>query len=144
MKMISKLMLSTAVILAAGCQNTVDTVGSDQKQVTTDAFLSNRVDVTLQSNYRPDGTIVAQATVVSQRTGFFSEPWQAIFGGNPYQIEYRFDWLDENGMLINPVTSTWQKMELMPGETKYIKGVSPNANARDFKVHLKQYGPNKY
>jgi uncharacterized protein YcfL len=83
--------------------------------------------------------MMVQVTLRSDRVGFFSEMWSGITGENPYKIAYRFNWLDEAGMEVKTASSTWTELDLIPGETRRIQSVAPNARCKDFMLGLKEY-----
>jgi hypothetical protein len=144
---------SVAVLcgVVSGCQNTVNTAENAEKSmrvdyitsknVSTDSFIRDRIAIEgINKANAPGGLLMIQATLRSTRTGFWSETWSSITGANPYKIEYKIDWLDENGMYVDTPASIWKEIEFIPGETKRIQAVSPNARCRDFVINLKEYG----
>ena len=114
--MFKNLMLAAVVVLAGfGCQSTVNTVENAEvpvpanvvkdKRVITDKFLRDRLEVRLVQETRTDaGNLRVQVTAVNARTGFFSQLWSGLTGENPYRIDYKFVWLDEQGIArIDPL-----------------------------------------
>jgi uncharacterized protein YcfL len=56
----------------------------------------------------------------------------------PGNIDYKFEWLDQNGMIINTPTSTWKTMQILTGETKSLDAVAPTPMAKDFRLKLER------
>ncbi len=144
-------MLTVAVvIICAGCQNTVNTVENEQKEmkvnyvrsknISTDGYLRDRLFIaSINKATLASGLTQAQVTLRSNRVGFFSEFWSLMTGENPYKISYRFNWLDLNGMEVKTASSVWQELDLMPGETRRIQSVGPNPRCKDFVVSIKEF-----
>ena len=55
------------------------------------------------------------------------------------QVEYKVQWLDEAGMEIESVVSTWQNMAVQPGEIKGISAVAAGKEAVDFRFYLRPF-----
>ena len=49
-------------------------------------------------------------------------------------FKYRFDWLDENGSVIESKLSSWMPAEVPAGGIKTIRGVAPVPSAVDFRL----------
>ncbi|MBN1863412.1 MAG: YcfL family protein [Victivallales bacterium] len=132
-----------------GCQSTVDTVENREKQMTpdqvdtsrvsTDAFLKGRLKIErVDRSEQPDGLLRVQVTARNVRSGFWSQVGSWFMGDNPYQIAYRFSWLDKDGMEVRTATQTWIPMSVDPGDTVRIRGISPNPRCKDFVLSLKE------
>lgn len=143
-------MLTAAVVICAGCQNTVNTVENEQKEmkvnyirsknISTDGHLRDRLVIaSMNKATLPSGFMQAQVTIRSNRVGFFSECWSSITGENPYKISYRFNWLDNNGMEVQTASSVWKEIDLIPGETRRIQSMGPNPKCKDFMLSIKEY-----
>lgn len=57
-------------------------------------------------------------------------------GENPYKIRYKISWLDQNGMSVESIFSTWKEVTIIPGEVTTIKGIAPQQNCKDFIMNL--------
>lgn len=148
-----KLHLLCGILAAAaafGCQDTVNTVENADKAMhptvirdarfVTDRFLRDRLALqSLSISETADGFMRVQLEVMNDRTGVWSQAWSGMTGENPYDIRYKFDWFDSNGMAVNSVLSDWQDATIIPGETLYLQSVAPTRDCRDFKVSLKEY-----
>ncbi len=51
-------------------------------------------------------------------------------------IQYRFQWLDKNGMNVGSEES-WKVLNFIPSQAKHIRGVATSKYAIDFKLELK-------
>ncbi len=132
-----------------GCQNSVNHMENAEKNAqvkviadkrfVTDSFLRDRLLLTgLVVADTEDGLLRVQVTAVNVRTGFFSQMWSGITGENPYRIQYKFTWLDKDGMAVRSVGSTWKEYRVIPGEGVYIQSVAPSRECRDFNISLKE------
>ncbi|MBT4145353.1 MAG: hypothetical protein HOE45_00425, partial [Gammaproteobacteria bacterium] len=101
--------ISISCLLLIACQATVNTVENEQKtiqvdavdmaKVSTDVFLKNRLEISgVNKKELADGLLKVQVTVRNVRTGFWDQVSSWYMGDNPYQIAYRFTWLDIDGM----------------------------------------------
>lgn len=138
-----------AMLIFAGCQDTVNTTENADKSMQvnavgesrfiTDRFLRDRLVIRLVNTSRTaDGFLRVQVAAENARTGFFSELWSGITGENPYRIRYKFVWFNSDGMAVDSVLSDWQDATVMPGETLYLQSVAPDKTCNDFKVSLKE------
>jgi uncharacterized protein YcfL len=55
-------------------------------------------------------------------------------------FDYRVEWLDADGMLVDTPMTTWLPQSVMPGTTFSFKAIAPNPKATDFRVITR---PNK-
>jgi uncharacterized protein YcfL len=62
-------------------------------------------------------------------------------GDNPYQIAYRFTWLDIDGMQVNTAASTWIPLTVVPGDTVRLNAMSPNPRCKDFTLSIRENDP---
>ena len=136
-----------AMMLLAGCQNTVNTVENADKNMTpntiqdarfiTDGFLKDRLALKdLVVSQTPDGFMRAQLEVVNVRIGPFAQAWSGLKDDNPYHIRYKFTWYDQAGMAVETVLSDWQDKWILPGETVQFQSVAPSPACRDFRLNL--------
>ncbi len=147
MKKVVIITLSCLMLLA--CQATVNTVENEQKsmqvdavdtsKVSTDAFLKKRLEIVrVDKKELPDGLLKVQVTARNTRTGFWDQASSWYMGDNPYQIAYRFTWLDIDGMEVNTAANTWIPMTVVPGDTVRINAISPNPRCKDFMLSIRE------
>lgn len=53
-------------------------------------------------------------------------------------FQYKFSWLDESGIEIDPDSEAWTPSIIYGGETKTLQGVAPNPRAREFKIQIRK------
>lgn len=147
MKKIYIITLSCLLLLA--CQATVNTVENEQKsmqveavdtsKVSTDAFLKNRLEIVrVDKKELPDGLLKVQVTARNVRTGLWAQLASWFMGDNPYQIAYRFTWLDIDGMEVETAASTWIPKTVIPGDTVRLNAISPNPRCKDFTLSIRE------
>lgn len=140
---------TAALLVLAGCQNTVNTVENADKTMTpntitdvrfvTDGFLKDRLALKkIDISSTPDGFMRVQLEAVNLRVGAFAQAWSGLKGDNPYKIRYKFTWFTLDGMTADTLLSDWQDATVIPGETVYLQSVAPLKNCRDFKISLKE------
>ena len=149
MKRFGLLVLLGGLLLAAGCQNTVNRVENADRTMTptvindrrfvTDGYLADRLKLTgISTATTKDGLLRVQVMVLNSRVGFFSQMWSGMTGENPYRIKYRFTWFDRNGMAMDSIVSTWKEMTIVPGDQMAIQSVAPNCDCKDFSLSVKE------
>ncbi len=52
------------------------------------------------------------------------------------RINYRFDWIDDAGMVIDSPLTNWKSLSLAGKESRFISSVAPTPRAVDFKLKL--------
>ncbi len=148
-KLLMPLTLGLLLACLAGCQDSVNTVENENKTMTvntiadrrfvTDGFLRDRLKLTaVNTSESPDGFMRVQLTAVNVRVGVLDQAWTGLTGDNPYRIQYRFSWFDQNGMAVDSILSTWRQIPVIPGETVHLQSVAPTRECKDFMVHLKE------
>jgi len=147
MKKLVVIVLSGIMLVA--CQSTVNTVGNKEKsmqreavdvsRVSTDGFLQGRLEILrVDKKQQDDGLLRVQVTARNIRTGFWAQASSWFMGDNPYQVAYRFTWLDQDGMEVETAASTWIPKIIIPGDTVRFKAISPNPRCKDFSLAIKE------
>ena len=54
------------------------------------------------------------------------------------RFNYRFEWYDPQGMLIDTPLSTWQSQTIEGRDTVTLTAIAPTPTAKDFKLKLQQ------
>ncbi len=57
------------------------------------------------------------------------------------QFQYRYDWIDQNGMHIPTPASTWVVRSLEPGESVSLTATAPTPRAADFRFQISEHQP---
>lgn len=52
------------------------------------------------------------------------------------RINYRFEWLDDEGMLIDSPLMRWSTVSLAGGEAVWLQAIAPSPKAVDFRLKL--------
>ncbi len=52
------------------------------------------------------------------------------------RVNYRFDWIDNAGMVIDTPLSNWKPLSLAGKESGFITSVAPTPRAVDFRLKL--------
>ncbi len=55
---------------------------------------------------------------------------------NRQLVNYRFDWVDQNGIRIETPLSNWTAVSLAAKERKLLTAVAPTPDAADFRLSL--------
>jgi uncharacterized protein YcfL len=151
MKFLSKAISAAAVCLAlSACQNTVNTVENADKSATpnvirdarfvTDGWLRDRLQLrSVKTAISASGHLMVEVAATNVRTGPLAQTWSGLTGENPYTVDYKFDWQDENGITVDTNLSIWQSRQIKPGETVYFKTVAPTPRCKDFILNIKEH-----
>ncbi len=132
----SSLLLVPAVLLLAGCGTTVNTV-SRADSLAAPSMVADRRVIT-------DNSLAGMVRVVSVN--------QATVSGNLLKIQatienlkrstktlnYKFEWIDENGMAVDSPNEVWKQIRLQPRETTTVSTVAVTPRAVDFNLKLKE------
>ena len=122
-------------LLAAGCSSTtVNTVERAEpvarrdmlpdKRVITDTGLNRRVRVVgVNQNTGPGGFLKVQVEVLNTT-------------GSLQTFNYRWEWFDENGNIIEAPSSTSVSKQIEGKESVFLVGVAPKETAKDFRLKL--------
>lgn len=96
----------------------------NDKRVLTDASLARGASIVgVNETTTPDGFLKVQIELLNRTRSHKS-------------VSYRFEWFDQNGMLLNTPTSTFIPKQLEGQESLFITAVAPTPSARDFRVKL--------
>jgi len=94
----------------------------DDQRVITDSGLARAVAIeALNTITTPAGLLKVQ---VRLKNHTFSQE----------NFLYHFEWFDINGMQVNNVVSAALPEQIEAGETKFITGIAPNPDCKDFRV----------
>jgi uncharacterized protein YcfL len=141
MNMISSLRLggafsiATLAMLLGGCQN-VNTYENAEshatptyvadKRVITDNSLAGTVRVLSINQATVSGNLLKiQATVENLKSSLRT-------------INYKFEWVDQDGMSVNSPNETWKSLQLQGRETQTISTVAVSPKAVDFKLKFRE------
>lgn len=132
MKGVAHILTATLALLSAACSivNTVERAEPlyqektvKDKRIITDGGLEDGAHVKSVNEARVGGLLKIQANIANTTS-------------SPKQINYKFSWIDKNGMEVPSATSNWSTLILEGKESKYISAVAPNENVCDFTLKL--------
>lgn len=55
---------------------------------------------------------------------------------NPRLVNYRFEWVDRDGMLVSTSTSNWKLLSIASNESVMLAGVAPTPEVVDFRFKV--------
>ncbi len=127
--------IATLALLLSGCQN-VNTYENAESRATPTYVADKRVIT--------DNTLAGTVRVVSIN--------QATVSGNLLKIQatvenlksslrtvnYKFEWVDQDGMSVSSPNETWKSLQLQGRETQTISTVAVSPKAVDFKLKFRE------
>lgn len=119
-------------LLLGGCANTMNTIepanSVAQRQMLADKRLITDKD--MQKHVHPIGLNTATGS------GGFLKIQVEVQNttSRRYSFNYRVDWFDENGMLINSPMAVATPRTIEGGETLAITATAPTDRAKDFRI----------
>jgi uncharacterized protein YcfL len=123
----------TLATLIAGCQ-TVNTYEPHDQNAVKHVIKDRRVesDLSLKDKAQMQELIYAHTP-----DGFLKVQAEFYNGTNARaEVNYRFEWIDEQGMQIQTPLSSWKRVSLAGRESVMIQGMAPTKNAVDFKLKI--------
>ena len=125
------LLAGVGLFALSGC-TTVNTVENAQKEgqrhmvtdqrAITDASLNRKVFIVgVNQSMTPGGVLKVQVELQNRTSSL-------------QRFNYHFEWFDANGMQVNTVASALLPDQIEGQESKFIIGVAPNSNCKDFRV----------
>lgn len=57
---------------------------------------------------------------------------------SPLAVEWRVQWLDQNGVEIDSLVSSWNARMLHPHDVCGLKGTAPGADAADMRIYVRK------
>jgi uncharacterized protein YcfL len=129
-------LLAFAGLLLAGCASNVNTVERAQpeatphyipdKRVITDNTLAGAIRVVSINQTTVSGNLLKlQATVENLKS-------------STRTLNYKFDWVDRDGIALSSPTDTWKSIRLLGRETRTITAVAVSPRAVDFTLKLRE------
>ncbi len=124
--------------LGSGCKTGVNVIEPARPTASADIVLDKRIilDRALERNLQVE--YLNQAFTGDLRT---VQATVRNTTGRQIQFEYRYDWVDLDGMHISSPASTWVIRTLDPGETVSLSAAAPTPRAADFRFQIKQHQP---
>lgn len=134
--MTTKALLATgAALLLAGCANqNVNTTGPTDREATPNVEAIDRIvlnppldrRVRIGSVYEGEtnGLRRIQANVANVSDG---RTW----------FQYRYDWYDADGFVIEGPASAWTRQSILAGQRMSLTGIAPTPNAVDWRLTIR-------
>lgn len=123
------------VLLLCGCANNINTVERAQPQAQPNLIADKRVitDNTLAGTFRTVNVIEGEASGLKKIQVTIENLKNSV-----RTLNYKFEWVDKNGMAINSPNETWKTVRLQGRETTTISTVAITPNAADFLLKLRE------
>ena len=121
-------LLTMVVVATSGCISSAPTEvekrGAEYYVTVNSLILDNHIRVTERSTRRTNGLLEAQ--VRGQNVSM-----------KDVQFEYRFIWLDAEGVQVDTGSSTWKQISLHAKESAFMSGICPSPDATDFLMSIR-------
>lgn len=128
MKIYRAMFLVLASGLIGACQTnlptTVEKQGTEYKVTKNSLVLNSHIKVVERSTRLKNDLLEAQ--VRGQNVS-----------SKDVQFEYRFIWLDKDGIRIDSEMSIWKPLALHPKEAAFMSGIAPTPEAKDFLMSIR-------
>lgn len=119
------ILISLAVFLLSSC---VVTRHIDPRVSIINKHLASGVSISKVSSVRNDSDFLeVQVTGVNQ-TAFYKK------------LEYRIEWLDQNGLVIPTILSRWTEFPAFENTEFRFKAIAPKVTATDFRILIRKRG----
>ena len=138
MKTLPALALLAGLALTAGCATNVNTVSRAQEQATPNYVADKRVIT--------DATLAGMIRIVSVNESVVSGNLKKIqvtlenAKNNNRVVNYRFEWVDQDGMAASSTLETWKPLQLAGRETVTVSSIATSPKSVDFKLKLLEPG----
>ena len=110
-------------VLAGGCFSSTSTIvekqGTEYRVIANSLLLDNHIRVTERSTRLTNGLLEAQVRGQNIKS-------------RDVQFEYRFIWLDADGVRLDTEMSIWKPLALSGKEAAFMTAIAPTADATDF------------
>ncbi|GLX80123.1 hypothetical protein tinsulaeT_34630 [Thalassotalea insulae] len=57
------------------------------------------------------------------------------------QLQYQFNWFDEQGFSVEPGKSLWKPLEIHGLQSTFVRGIAPSAKVTSFNVYVRHASP---
>jgi uncharacterized protein YcfL len=136
-KTIPILALSLSLAAIAGCTGpTVNTVERDKPTYQADVVKDRRIITDPDLAAKTEILAVRKATVQEDMLKIDVEIRNTT--DDPADIDYKFEWFDDQGMPVDSPTSTWTSRRIQPRETISVDQIAPTPLCKDFRLKLQQ------
>lgn len=130
------LLATGLVLLGSGCATNVNTYERAEAQAAPNYVADKRIitDNTLAGTFRV--TAINQATV----SGNLLKVQANIenLKSSARTLNYKFEWIDQDGMAVDSPNETWKSIKLQGRETGSISTVAISPRAVDFRLKFRE------
>lgn len=130
-------LLILGMVALAGCSATTGAEGRakvgwtdegapilNTKVVYNSTSLAREVTVEEMTSSKAGDLLLAQVTMRSK-------------AGETLNFQYKFEWYDLNGLVLNSSSATWKPLMIYGKESKTIQGLAPDPRGREYKLLLR-------
>ncbi len=124
------------VLFASGCASNVNSYERAESQATPNVIADKRIIT--------DNTLAGTIRVVSINQGTVSGNLIKIqatvenLRNSQRTVNYKFEWIDQDGMALDSANETWKTLPLQGRETTSISTVAISPRAVDFRLKFRE------
>lgn len=133
---LSRVLFTASALVLAGCATNVNTYERAESRAATNYVADKRVIT--------DNTLAGTFRVVSINQGTVSGNLLKIqatienLENNLRTLNYKFEWVDADGMAVDSPNEGWKTIQLQGRETQTISTVAITPRAVDFRLKLRE------
>ena len=129
--------LACAMLCAAGCLRTVDTVENANKTYVSNEVLRRHVETDASAYIKVTNLVDSFAP-----NGFLQIAFELTnTSSSPRAVFFRCEWYDENGMPVETSLTQWKEERLNARDSRVYRFTAPNVRAQDYKLRLSRVLP---
>jgi len=135
MKILPSLLLFTASLALSACSTPTNTVERANPEATPtvvdsrvtifDSGLARRLDLVEVNEAQAGDLLQVQATFRNKQV-------------KPRAFSYQFQWIQQNGMVVQSPTPVWRRGFIEGGQTISVAGTAPKPGVVDFRLSLRE------
>ena len=123
MKISGIIVVALGMMLAGGCMSsaptTVEKQGAEYEVIANSLLLNNHIKIVERNTRLVNGLLEAQIRGQNVKN-------------KDIQFEYRFVWLDRDGIRLDTEMTTWKPLALHAKEVAMMSAIAPSPEATDF------------
>ncbi|MBN1796118.1 MAG: YcfL family protein [Sedimentisphaerales bacterium] len=142
MKTTLNILLVLAAVYLVGCDEPVDNRINMDDEVRSDTLASNYVTRPIGDAFSAligESIDIKRVATRTTEAGFM-EVYVQGYNRAPSvkRFEYRVEWLDSQGLMLETTTSTWLPVSAKGKSTFQFKAIAPTRNAVDFRINTRK------
>jgi len=142
MKTVLNILLVLGIFYLVGCDEPADPRINMDDEVRSDTILSNYITRPVGNAFSAlAGHGIDIKTLATRTTDAgFMEVYIQGYNKSPSvkRFEYKVEWLDSQGLIIETTTSTWLPVSAKGKSTFQFKAVAPTRKAVDFRINTRK------